>query len=752
MGVDPGEDLGLDGLGQETSGAVPQEVGQDVLDAGHWPGDWEGCRLFHGGVLLGHFGRLVVLRFTKGTPPKSDRHPQLPVIARDKSMIRDPKYHVLLIGIDAYSVKPLSGCVNDIKAIERLLHDRANIPNEEITCLSSPRGDAARERTSRGKPATLANIRDALGALGSHEVQPDDRVFIYYSGHGARIPVVGPQGAFHCEALVPVDFDQVLNPPKFLLDFELNRLLTAIVKRTTSVTVVLDCCHSTGATRDIMIGQDMQSRSLDFTKDLARYSPLHIGSDSAPPGWDARGAAAVDDCQVVAACLNHELAHEALGDDGVRHGLLTRAFVTLLEQVDAAEIRSITWARIWQRMRGSVEEANPSQHLWMSGSAARAVLAGPPVDGDAGFGLRRTGPNEYVIDSGTLADIDEGARLAVYGERPPIFPELGSREDDAARVSKSLLLVTIAERASAVARCESTPFDIPPGARGRLVQPAPAARLKCAVVPDDPAIVASLRASELLSVVDDREAQVRLERRADSAWIVTDDVAGAKPGYPSLATLRPDQLGLARPVLELYTRYSLPLRMATRCIDLPGQVRVKLLACPAPGLPEAQAQEADLPEMSGDDALGYALDLGSAFCVHVGNASIETLRVTLLNCAGSGRVEFLGDQIIAPRSYYRFWLGNTQGAPFVASAAPGARSCVDRLVAIGTTRMDKDLSSLRNDTRFSDILASKSVGQELTRELSTVPASPPIEKWTATQVLLGVGLPGAGREPTPAHG
>jgi site-specific DNA recombinase len=81
MPIDPIGDLGLDGLGQELAGSAPKEFGQDVLAPGRWPGDREGCRLIHGGVLLGHFGRLVVSRFTKGTPPKSNLHPQLPVIA-----------------------------------------------------------------------------------------------------------------------------------------------------------------------------------------------------------------------------------------------------------------------------------------------------------------------------------------------------------------------------------------------------------------------------------------------------------------------------------------------------------------------------------------------------------------------------------------------------------------------------------------------------------------------------------------------
>ncbi len=136
----------------------------------------------------------------------------------------------------------------------------------------------------------------------------------------------------------------------------------------------------------------------------------------------------VDDCQVVAACLNHELALEDLSG-GVRNGLLTRAFLRAMGQVDGGEVRSVPWARIWQTLRDSVERANPSQHLWMSGSYARAVLAGPPADGDAGFLVTRAAADDYLIDAGTLADVGEGAKLAVYGDRPQLFPPLGSPED-----------------------------------------------------------------------------------------------------------------------------------------------------------------------------------------------------------------------------------------------------------------------------------------------------------------------------------
>jgi hypothetical protein len=57
--VDPGGDLGLDGLGQEASSPVPEQVGEHVL-AGCQGHDTDlGCTLTHGGVLLGLVGLMV---------------------------------------------------------------------------------------------------------------------------------------------------------------------------------------------------------------------------------------------------------------------------------------------------------------------------------------------------------------------------------------------------------------------------------------------------------------------------------------------------------------------------------------------------------------------------------------------------------------------------------------------------------------------------------------------------------------------
>jgi hypothetical protein len=68
---DPGGDLGLDGLGEHLAGALPEDLGEDVLAGGHrHDADVDG-RLVHGGVLLGLVGRLVCLYWWQhqDTPP-----------------------------------------------------------------------------------------------------------------------------------------------------------------------------------------------------------------------------------------------------------------------------------------------------------------------------------------------------------------------------------------------------------------------------------------------------------------------------------------------------------------------------------------------------------------------------------------------------------------------------------------------------------------------------------------------------------
>ena len=175
------------------------------------------------------------------------------------------------IGVDAYPAgfNSLAGSVNDIDAVEGVLFDPpgSGIPPAQIrlTRLAAPGAGAATVSrfAAQTRLPTHDNIRDALLALAGPDVQPGDRVLIYYSGHGDQKQIAGSL-VWH-EALVPCDV-------QYLYDFEVNALLHAISARTSDLTVILDSCHSGGATRE-----DVDAATLE-----AEGTPRFLASGTNP--------------------------------------------------------------------------------------------------------------------------------------------------------------------------------------------------------------------------------------------------------------------------------------------------------------------------------------------------------------------------------------------------------------------------------------------------------------------------------------
>lgn len=123
------------------------------------------------------------------TPPSGD------------TLYRDS--HALVIGIDRYTKWPaLQHAVRDAKAIQETLTTRFGFKPENVTLLTD--GDATRTNI-------LAALNQKLAA--SKAVKRDDRVFVFYAGHGGTrklasgrdvgylIPVDAPQDDFASEAV-----------------------------------------------------------------------------------------------------------------------------------------------------------------------------------------------------------------------------------------------------------------------------------------------------------------------------------------------------------------------------------------------------------------------------------------------------------------------------------------------------------------------------------------------------------------------
>lgn len=655
--------------------------------------------------------------------------------------------HALLIGIDRYTgaMAPLRGCVNDIDAMQRILIDRLGVAPDRIHRLASPHDEEVHEIDVPSRPATRDNILAALRALDDDRITHADRVFIYYSGHGTGLTVQSGGVKAAREALVAVD--AVRDGRGFVsglvLDVELNALLARIAGHTRQVTVILDCCHSAGATRAVL-DPDEATRSVLFEAPIDA-TDLQLDAALAAAGERAGADGSIADCQIVAACLADEKAVERGDHQGKTHGLLTRHLLAALAAFGDGELPSLPWGRIWRRIVAEMGESRP-QHPSLIGSYARPVFGGEPLTGDPGYGVKRRA-DRYLLDVGELVGVTSGAVIGVYGHRPARFEPLGSEADLQARVGT--LKVDSARRSSSEAVAVGTPFDLPDGARGRLVEPGGPARMTVSLHPADEALAAGIRASKLLRFPEaGHRAAASLVRRTDMGWAVTDDVHG--PGEtedePALVVIPPDQLHCAVAVLEHYVRYSAPLRLSQLCTDLPGQLELEVLDLKGAELSTDERHvvvDGQLPAVP-VRAVGprgcIELDTDDRVAIRVTNSSKSRLKVFLFDCAPEGYAAKLGDEIVLPGRTHVFWHRSDQCRFFQFQPPAGKRIGLDRLVAIGTTAVENSLDHLHMDKKpdFESLLSRDKRGERGVRDDDDEDDYPPPEYWTAARVTLRV--------------
>ncbi|KAF4966109.1 hypothetical protein FSARC_6160 [Fusarium sarcochroum] len=156
------------------------------------------------------------------------------------------EYHAILIGINDYPDHPLSGCVRDVEDIKALLEQRPEPVN--INILTALNHATNKVRDPRLCP-TYGNVTAALRDVTNHS-QPNDRVYIHFSGHGARSD---PTSTFSNRSTG--DLALVLhkhpneNTIEHLHGHRLAVALNAMVNKGLVVTLVLDCCFSASVYR-----------------------------------------------------------------------------------------------------------------------------------------------------------------------------------------------------------------------------------------------------------------------------------------------------------------------------------------------------------------------------------------------------------------------------------------------------------------------------------------------------------------------
>ncbi len=668
-------------------------------------------------------------------------------------------YHIVLIGIDGYRSAPLAGCVNDIDLIEKLLLDPPGIgvPAErmKVTRLAARRSGLT--DTSRFADKTLAptreNILAAFKSLSGDAVALDDRVLIYYSGHGGQQRWATRD--WH-ESIVPVD-------EKHIFDDELNGWLNAIAKtegdRMVDLTVVLDCCHSSGATREAFAGvQDdarMATRSMPTESTLVAPPDLSQIPRYTPRDPSAPRLRPIDPPYlVVAACQADEVAGEKdLG--GGRHGNLTRVLAQRLAGSSAERRAALRWGEIWPdlldelRTLGATAPVTPPQNPWIIGRPERRLFGGAWEPRDLGYAVTLGDGGRYRVRAGSLLGVTVGAELAVYGpDEPPRFSVLGSEADLAKRIGR--LRVVEAARASAVAEAIEMSAVMPEGARARLAKAGAAGGLRVRLEPFDAEVAAELDESGVIETLADAaaggdaggqgglDAEVTIAGSAAQGWAIKSEFEPFVAGVPA------GQIDALRAGLESYAAYNQALRLARELREPDGAARLSMrLLQVDPSSPvvrdkrmdaAAMAAQEEAPKGSGGD---YNLPDGFPFCIEVTNHQPETLNVTILNCTAGGKVEYLDAKPVRELSTDWFWLAGEIGEAFEAWPSMGRLHAADRLIAVGTSRRDVDLSTMGVADNVQDVV-DRVVNREFTRDVRPRPAAAPAEIWTATTTTVRI--------------
>ncbi|HQW44924.1 MAG: caspase family protein [Chitinophagaceae bacterium] len=251
----------------------------------------------------------------------------------------------LIIAIDKYTPPPgtqipgtarsvfndLDGCINDARSIHSIITSRFQFKTEKVDTLYN---DAA----------TRVGIEKEMLAL-LDKSNPNDIAFIYYAGHGSRVPnSLSEEVDKIDESMVPSD---TWKPGvEDLRDKQLAGIYNKFIDKGVKLTVIMDCCHSGSLSR----GPNDPGR-FRFIADAnydAKDATKPIVPETRPEGTFL----------IISAAQDNEYAQEQRDENNTPHGAFTIAFIQALQQqsVNASVLNLFTSIRAILKSNGKKQE------------------------------------------------------------------------------------------------------------------------------------------------------------------------------------------------------------------------------------------------------------------------------------------------------------------------------------------------------------------------------------------------------------
>ncbi len=305
----------------------------------------------------------------------------------------------LLIGINNYhpgtNVPALSGCANDVAAVNDFLNDQFSEEDRSIVTLLN-------------EDATYGNIVAHFGEKHLAKASKGDTVLIHFSGHGARGFSAPEFKAYYPDGMDEnlVCYDSRLSGNYDLADKELAVLIERIAMKEVEVIVLLDCCHSGSGTRsssDLKIADSRQWEDREEVRPLSSYLNGHYNKELYIP--NARHL-------LLAACEKRQKAFELSNNQG--------AFTTNLLEILKDQNGKISYADLYEktriRMRKFSKEQSPQFEAFGYFNVHRHFLKKEEASVQS-YSLSYQN-NSWIVAAGALQGLgtsaDESASFAIY--------------------------------------------------------------------------------------------------------------------------------------------------------------------------------------------------------------------------------------------------------------------------------------------------------------------------------------------------
>ncbi|MGH9972143.1 MAG: caspase family protein [Pyrinomonadaceae bacterium] len=344
----------------------------------------------------------------------------------------NPKLYALLIGIDRYlpnkllddsHYPDLGGCVRDISHVELMLRNTLGLTDDRIFKLIAPITKEGNTSEPQGQRPTYENMVAAFKDLTAR-AGPGDQVYVHYSGHGGRTPTMFPKLKGENgldESLVPTDIGD--KGTRYLRDVEMSHLLKAMSDKGLLVTMVLDSCHSGGATRGMGGGAVRGISSVDTTERPAdslvasneelseTWLSVTSGktrSANAASGWLPKMKGYV----LLAACRSNELANEYAFDGKERNGALTYWLLDALKQNGSG----LTYRMLYNRIVAKVHAKFVQQTPQLEGEGNREIFGSDQMQSQHAVNVLKVDPakKRLLLNTGRTQGVSKGTQFAVY--------------------------------------------------------------------------------------------------------------------------------------------------------------------------------------------------------------------------------------------------------------------------------------------------------------------------------------------------